>query len=141
MARHFIIPVLVILTWVALSDALRTSVNRAWAGGFQGIVEFPVAEAVNASGWHMKIDFDYNVFDFDASCWADLVEMHPEEGDKTRSLVILKNPYHTPTLEAGMFRFYFLAKTWKKRKGFQGDIEFFEGAYVPPPPPLPEIPE
>ncbi len=58
--------------------------------------------------------------------------MHDEPGDKARTMVVLQNPPHDPTLQPGTYKFYFLAKTWKRRKGFGGDIIAFNttGPYI-----------
>ncbi len=72
MACHFTFAVLIIATLAvpATLTGLRTTVKYAWAGGMQGVVRVPVASQVT-DGWHMMIDFDYNVFDFDVSLLFD----------------------------------------------------------------------
>ena len=67
MARHYVVSALALLAVVAVTSAqLETGINRAWAGGMQGIVDVPIATNVTG-GWHMKIDFRYNVHQLDVS--------------------------------------------------------------------------
>jgi len=134
MARHYVVSVLALVAMAATTyAATETRINRAWAGGMQSIIDVPIANNVTG-GWHLSIDFPHNVFQLDASCWADVAEMHAFEGEeKDRSMVVLKNPEHAPDLLEGTnLRFYFLAKTWKRRKGFTGTVNFVPSAYVGP---------
>ena len=81
------------------------------------------------------VSFNIIPFCLQASCWAEVAEMFEHvDGERDKSMVVLRNPPHaTDLLEGTNLRFYFLAKTWKRRKGFRGDIEFIPSPYVPMP--------
>lgn len=134
MARHFVAALMLLVCVIHANNAeLTTKVHRAWAGGMQGIISIPAVDTAVTGGWHMIIEFEHNIFEFEA-CEAKIVDFQEHmKKHKTRSMVVLSNRDWNPTLAAGeALEFKFLAQTWKRRKGFTGTIKFVPYPYVRP---------
>lgn len=136
MARHFVTALLLLscVIYMASAERFETRINRAWAGGFQGIVDLPPWGSAVTGGWHIIISFPHNVFDFEA-CEVEVVDFndHLDERfkERPRSQLILSNRDWNADLAADEpIEFKFLAKTWDRRKGFTGTVEFVNSPYV-----------